>query len=128
MLAFNNEEKIIFCVDFSLELIKVKPVFSSSEEPLKNEPAAIEPFLKILNILVKVQELGVTLLHRGILDVQGLLREIIDVLKEEPVKRFGLRSWSVPFLLFFFLVDIVLGVIRKVSVESSNLRGQLEEG
>jgi hypothetical protein len=58
----------------------------------------------------------------------GLLWDIIDVLKEEPVERFGLRNWAISVLLFFFLVDIVLGVIRIVTVESSNLRGQLEEG
>ena len=70
--------------------------------------------------MVKVQELGIKILHWDVLDVLGLVRDIIDVFKEEPVER----------LLFFlfFLVDLELGVIRKVAVESSNLRGQLEEG
>ena len=46
------------------ELISVKPVLTRSEEPLKNELAAIEPSLQILKVLVKVQEVGVTILHR----------------------------------------------------------------
>jgi len=78
--------------------------------------------------LIKVQELGVTIHCWLLLDVLGLVRDIIDVVKEEPVERFGMRNWVILLLLFFFLLDIILGIIRKVAVESSNLRGELEEG
>ena len=77
--------------------------------------------------MVKVQELGVKVLRWILLDVLGLEREIIDEVKEEPVERLGVRNWAIPFFLFFFLFDIIFGVIRKVAVESSYLRGELEE-
>ena len=54
--------------------------------------------------------------------------DIIDVVKKEPIKRFGMLNWLIPALLFFFLFDIILGVIRKITIKSSDLRGQLEEG
>jgi hypothetical protein len=46
--------------------------------------------------LVKAQELGVKILRWLLLDVLGLVRDIIDVLKEEPVERFGMGNLSVP--------------------------------
>ena len=99
------------------ELTRLKPIFSRSEELIKIELAATKPFLKVLNVLINVQEDCVTIFHKGVKDVLGLLRDIIDdIVKEEPVERFGVSTWLIPVLLFFFLFDIFLCIIREVAL------------
>jgi hypothetical protein len=115
-------------MNFRPELTRVKPIFSRSEELIKIELGATKPFLKVLNVLINVQEHCVTIFHKGLKDILGLLRDIIDdIVKEEPVERFGVSNWLIPVLLFFFLVDIFLCIIREVALKSSNLQGQLKE-
>ena len=104
-------------MNFRPELIKVKPIFSRSEELIKIELAATKPFLKVLNVLINVQEHCVTIFYKGVKDVLGLLRDIIDdIVKEEPVERFSVRNRLILVLLFFFLVDIFLCIIRVVAL------------